>query len=148
MQKQLALAVVALAFAVNLFANGEARITGKVIDTTTKKPIPNAVLTVVATEGKTFKQEYKAKADGTYAVFLLDGTLKYKFTYSAPGYRPYEEVMKLKLGEPNVRDIELASGTVTATVPAAEVKIDPAVAAFNAGAELANAGKDAEALAK
>ena len=149
MRKQLALAVVALAFAVNAMAIGEARITGKVIDTATKKPIPNAVITVVATEGKTFKQDYKAKADGTYAVFLLDGTLKYKFTYAAPGYQAYEEVMKLKLGEPNVRDIELASGTVrTATVPAAEIKVDPAVAAYNAGAELANAGKDAEAIAK
>jgi tetratricopeptide (TPR) repeat protein len=148
MRKHFTLALVALAFAVNAMAIGEARITGKVIDTTTKKPIPNAVINVVATEGKTFKQEYKVKADGTYAVFLLDGTLHYEFTYSAPGYRPYKEVMKLKLGEPNSRDIELASGTVTVTVPAAEVKVDPAVAAFNEGATLANEGKDTEAIAK
>jgi len=138
------------AFAANAFAIGEARITGKVVDAATKKPIANVVITVVATEGKTFKQEYKAKPDGTYAIFLLDGTLHYKFTYTATGYRPFEEVMKLKLGEPNVRDIELASGTVTAsaTVPASEIKVDPAVLAYNEGAELANQGKDAEALAK
>jgi tetratricopeptide (TPR) repeat protein len=149
MRKPVTLALAAFAFAASAFAIGEARITGKVLDAATKKPIENAVITVIATEGKTFKQDYKAKKDGTYAIFLLDGTLHYEFTYSAPGYRPYKEVMKLKLGEPNVRDIELTSGAVvTATVPASEIKIDPAVAAFNAGAELANEGKDAEAIAK
>ncbi|HEY3054036.1 MAG TPA: tetratricopeptide repeat protein [Thermoanaerobaculia bacterium] len=148
MRKPVTLALAALAFAASAFAIGEARITGKVLDAATKKPIENVVITVVATEGKTFKQDYKAKKDGTYAIFLLDGTLHYEFTYSAPGYRPYKEVMKLKLGEPNVRDVELNSGTVTATVPASEIKIDPAVVAYNAGAELANEGKDAEAIAK
>jgi tetratricopeptide (TPR) repeat protein len=147
MRRSLMLALAVIAFAANVFAIGEARITGKILDTVTKKPIADAVVTVVATEGKTFKQEYKAKADGTYAIFLLDGTLHYEFTYAAPGYRPYKEVMKLKLGEPNARDIELAS-SVAATVPAAAIKVDPAVAAYNEGAELANAGKDAEALAK
>lgn len=148
MRRSIMLALAVVALAANAFAIGEARITGKVLDAVTKKPVANAVITVVATEGKTFKQDYKVKADGTYAIFLLDGTLHYKFTYAAPGYRPVEEVMKLKLGEPNVRDIELASGTVTATVPASEIKVDPAVVAYNEGAELANQGKDAEALAK
>ena len=148
MRRSIMLALAVVALATNVFAIGEARITGKVLDAVTKKPVGNAVITVVATEGKTFKQEYKVKADGTYAIFLLDGTLHYKFTYAAPGYRAFEDVMKLRLGEPNVRDVELASGTVTATVPAAEIKIDPAVAAYNEGAELANQGKDAEALAK
>ncbi|HEY8713270.1 MAG TPA: carboxypeptidase regulatory-like domain-containing protein [Thermoanaerobaculia bacterium] len=148
MRRSVMLALVVVAFAANAFAIGEARITGKVVDAVTKKPIKDAVITVVATEGKTFKQEYKAKPDGTYAIFLLDGTLHYKFTYSAAGYRSYEDVMKLKLGEPNFRDVELASSTVTATVPASEIKVDPAVAAYNAGAELANDGKDTEALAK
>jgi tetratricopeptide (TPR) repeat protein len=150
MRRSVMLALAVLALAANAFAIGEARITGKVIDTVTKKPIENAKITVVATEGKTFKQSYPAKKDGTYAVFLLDGTLHYEFTYEAAGYRPYKEVMKLKLGEPNVRDIELApaGATTTATVPAAEIKVDPSVAAYNAGAELANQGKDAEAIAK
>lgn len=148
MRRSIMLALAVVALAANAFAIGEARITGKVLDAVTKKPVANAVITVVATEGKTFKQDYKVKADGTYAIFLLDGTLHYKFTYAAPGYRSVEDVMKLKLGEPNVRDVELASGTDTATVPAAEIKVDPAVVAYNEGAELANQGKDAEALAK
>jgi tetratricopeptide (TPR) repeat protein len=149
MRRSIMLALAVVALAANAFAMGEARITGKVLDAVTKKPIPNAVVSVVATEGKTFHQDYKAKPDGTYAIFLLDGTLHYEFTYAAPGYRPYKEVMKLKLGEPNARDIELNSAAgATATVPAAEIKVDPAVVAYNEGAELANQGKDTEALAK
>jgi tetratricopeptide (TPR) repeat protein len=150
MRKTVTLALAIVAFAANAFAIGEARLTGKVIDAVTKKPLEDVVVTVVATEGKTFKQDYKAKKDGTYAIFLLDGTLKYEFTYSATGYRPYKEVMKLKLGEPNVRDIELASGAAGSgvAIPASEIKVDPAVSAYNEGAALANQGKDAEALAK
>ena len=75
MRKPLTLALAALAFAASAFAIGEARITGKVLDAATKKPIENATITVTATEGKTFKQNYPAKKDGTYAIFLLDGTL-------------------------------------------------------------------------
>lgn len=150
MRKSLALSLVLLAsVAGNAFAIGQARITGKVTDALTKKPIGNAVITVTATEGKTFKEDYKVKTDGTYAVMVLDGTLHYEFTYAAPNYRPYKEVMKLKLGEPNTRDIELVPGNaaVTATEKG-EVKVDPAVTAYNEGAALANEGKDAEALAK
>jgi len=153
MRKSVTLALVVLAaFAANAFAVGEARITGKILDAATKKPVEKAVITVVATEGKTFKQEYPAKNDGTYAVFLLDGTLRYDFIYSAPGYQPYKENMKLKLGEPNLKDVFLTpSGLATGgggTAPVAQAKADPAVEAFNAGAELANEGKNVEALAK
>ena len=149
MRKTFALTVAVLAFAGNVFAVGQARITGKVVDAVTKKPIENAVVTVKATEAKTFNEQYKAKKDGTYAIFLLDGTLRYEFTWSAPNYRPYSDIMKLDLSRPNVRDIELApEGAVAATVPAAEVRVDPAIAAFNEGAALANQGKHAEAVAK
>ena len=151
MRRSFSLTLVLLAFAADAFAVGQARITGKITDAVTKKPIENAIVTVTATEGKTFKETFKVKPkDGTYAVFLLDGTLKYEFAWSAPGYTPYSDVMKLKLGEPNNRDISLspAGARTVATVPAAEIKVDPAVAAFNEGATLANEGKDPEALAK
>ncbi|HSP35748.1 MAG TPA: tetratricopeptide repeat protein, partial [Thermoanaerobaculia bacterium] len=124
---------------------------GKILDAVTKKPIENAVVNVVASEGKTFKSEYPAKKDGTYAVFLLDGTLHYDFTFTAPGYQPYKENMKLKLGEPNTKDVFLAPGNAVVAgsgAAVAQAKADPAVAAFNEGADLANQGKNAEALAK
>ncbi len=151
MRRTLALTLfVAAAFAGNAFAIGQARLTGKVIDAVTKKPIPDATINITATEAMTYKADSKVKKDGSYAIAVLNGTIRYKFTYAAPGYRSYEEIMKLKLGEPNVRDVELtpAGAVATATVPAAEIKVDPSVAAFNDGAALANEGKDAEALAK
>jgi tetratricopeptide (TPR) repeat protein len=149
MRRTLALSAVVLAFAANAFAVGQARITGKVVDAVTKKPIDGVTVTVKAVEGKNFNETYKAKKDGSYAIFLLDGTLRYEFTWAAPNYRPYSDVMKLDLSRQNVREIELApAGAVAATVPAAEVRVDPSVAAFNEGAALANEGKDAEAVAK
>jgi tetratricopeptide (TPR) repeat protein len=150
MRRTFALVIVVLAVAANAFAIGQARLTGKVTDAINKKPIENAVVTVTAVEAKAFKADYKAKKDGTYAIFLVDGTIKYEFAWSAPGYQTYKDVMKLKLAEPNVRDVALAPGGAAGatTVPASEIKIDPAVQAFNEGAQLANEGKDAEAVAK
>jgi tetratricopeptide (TPR) repeat protein len=151
MRRTLAVCVLAMsAIATNAFAVGEARITGKVIDAATKQPIPNAKVTVDSLGGKTVHQVAEVKKDGSYAIFLLDGTLKYKFTYSAPGYQDFIDQSKLKLGEPNVRDIELtaAGAAAQATVPASEIKTDPAVAAYNEGAQLANNGDDAGAIKK
>ncbi len=149
MRRTFALTLVVLAFAANAFADREGRLIGKITDAVTKKPIENAVINVTAVEGKNFKDEIKAKKDGTYALLLIDATIKYEFAWSAPGYQPYKDVMKLKIGERNVRDVTLVpAGAATATVPAAEIKIDPSITAFNEGAQLANEGKDTEALAK
>lgn len=152
MRRSLALCFVMLAaMATNAFAGAEARITGKVIDAATKKPIADATITVQSVEKKNIKQEFKTKKDGSYAIFLLDGTVRYKFTYAASGHAPYEETMKLKIGgEPNTKDVELTSANAEAASggAAAEAKADPAVAAYNEGASLANEGKNAEAIAK
>lgn len=142
--------LVALGTAANLFAVGEARIAGKVVDAVTKAPIPGAtiLMTSVKGAGRTFKQEYKIDKDGNYAIFVLDGTIKYDIVYSAPGHTSvsYPDV-KLSLGEQNKKDVELqpASGE---TAKAAAPKADPAVVAYNEGAQLANAGKVDEAIAK
>jgi tetratricopeptide (TPR) repeat protein len=150
MRRSLALtALLALATAANLFAVGEARLNGKVVDAATKAPIPGAtiVLTAAKGAGHSFNQEYKVDKDGSYAIFVLDGTIKYDMVYSAPGYQAetYKDV-KLKLGEPNKRDVELK--LPSAAAPAAAKAVDPAVAAFNEGAHLANEGKIDEAIAK
>jgi tetratricopeptide (TPR) repeat protein len=142
--------ILSLFVTANLFAVGEARMTGKVIDATTKQPIEGAVIKIEATSGKTVKLEQKAKKDGTFTIFVLDGTLKYKFNVSAPGYVPYEEVIKMKLGETNTRDFELmkeGSAPQGGAAPAGTAA-DPAVEAFNAGAALSNSGDTAGAMAK
>lgn len=148
MRKSFALSLLLVAaVATNAFAIGEARITGKITDGMTKQPLADATILVNALSGKTFKQEFKPNAKGEYAIFLLDGTLKYKFTYAAPGYTPYIEDMKLKIGAPNVRDIQLTR-TDAQTAKVEPAKADPAITAYNEGAALANSGKDAEAVKK
>ena len=142
MRKHLALSLVLmLAAAGNAFAGAEARMQGKVLDGATKLPVANAEVKLEAVEGKTVRQTAKVKPDGTYAVFVLDGTLRYKFTVSAPGYDPYEETLKMKLGESEKKDFELfkvgSRGTPSA---AAAAKVDLTVEAYNEGAALANAG--------
>jgi tetratricopeptide (TPR) repeat protein len=156
MRKSLALAfLTTVALATNVFGVGQGRITGKVLDAATKKPIPDAVVSLEAVEGMTYQSEHKVKKDGSYAILIINATLRYKFTFKAPGYAPQEEIIKLKLGEPNTKDVLLTKGDAAspaaagvATVPGGQIKLDPAVTAFNEGAALANAGKTAEALAK
>ena len=153
MRRALALSLLFIvALASSVLGSEAARLQGKIVDATTKQPIPDAKVTIEAVEGKNYKAEHKAKKDGTYALMVLTGTIKYKLTFSAPGYQPYEETMKLKMAEMNKKDVELAKGgsATTTVVPGEELKmtVDPAVVLFNEGAELANNGKDAEALAK
>ena len=152
MRRTLALCLITLFLvAANAFAVGEARLSGKVIDMQTKEPIAGATIVLEATSGKKVKMDTKTKKDGSYAIFVLDGTLQYKITWSAPDYTSYEDTMKFKIGEPNLRDIQLAKGGAaapTADAPAAKPQADPAILAYNAGAELANAGNTAEAIAK
>lgn len=150
MRKTLALSVLAfMVVAGNAFAIGEARIQGKITDAATHKPIPFAEIIIDAVTGHTVHNEFKADKDGVYRFLILDGTLSYKFTYKAAGYANVEQTMKLTLGDINTKDVTMApagSGATSAAAPAA--KADPAVAAYNEGAELANAGKIPEAIAK
>lgn len=150
MRKTAALCVLALmAIAGNAFAVGEGRMTGKILDAATKKPITGAVVHVSATESRKFEQDYKADNDGAYKIFLVDATIKYKFTVSAPGYTSYAETIKLALGDTTKKDFFLGT-TQAAAAPAAApaAKPDPAVTAYNDGAGLFNEGKFAEAAAK
>jgi len=152
MRKLFALSLVLLGLtATNAFAVGEARVVGTIFDGATKKAVPGCTINVVSADSnKNFKQDYKCDKNGSYAIFLLDGTIKYKFTYSAPGFKSYDQVLKLKLGEPNKQDIDLAPESASAPVTQATEKVeaDPALVAFNEGAALANEHKDAEAIAK
>lgn len=152
MRKTVAMSLLVIAaVAANAFAMGEGRLTGKITDALTKNPIPNATILVVSTGGRNFKQEFKAEKDGTYRILLIDATLRYDFTYSAPGYQPYTEPMKLKLGEVTTKDVVLTPSNAAAPsagAPAAAAKPDPAVAAYNEGAALFNASKFPEAVAK
>jgi tetratricopeptide (TPR) repeat protein len=146
MRRTLALSLTLLLLsATQAFAGAEARMSGKITDGITKEPIPNAEVNIEAIEGKTVKQSAKSKKDGQYAIFLLDGTIRYKFTFSAPGYTPYEETMKLNLGPANVKDVQLLKvGAAMPNAPGAPAKVDTTVVAYNEGAALANSAMQLE----
>src|ERR1700686_2397293 len=108
MKNKIAMGLLALAVAGGTaFAVGEARLTGKITDAVTKAPISNATIGLVSTGSRNFKGEYKGEKDGVYRFLVLEGTLTYQVTFSAPGYQPYVESMKLKLGELNTKDVAL-----------------------------------------
>lgn len=142
MRRHIALSLILLAAAAgNAFAGSEARMQGKVIDGATKLAIPTAQIKLEAVEGKTVRQNAKVKPDGTYAIFVLDGTIRYKFTVTAPGYDPFEETLKMKLGENEKHDFTLLKVGSKGTASAAAVeKADATVEAYNQGAALANEG--------
>jgi tetratricopeptide (TPR) repeat protein len=148
MRRLLALSIIMSLFVTaNAFAVGEARMAGKVLDADTKEPIEGATVDLISTKGKNIKVQQKSKKGGSFTVFVIDGTLPYKFTISAPGYATYVEEIKMKLGETNVRDFELRKEGVAAP-GAAPAPPDPAVTAFNEGATLSNKGETAAAMAK
>lgn len=150
MRKVLALTMFLGALAVNAFAIGEARLTGKIVDAK-GNPVADATIEVTATGGKTFNESFKTDKNGKFTIFLLDGTLHYKMVFKKDGVGAYEEVIKLKLlPERNERTITLAAGQAVAGsgMVLAEAKADPAVAAYNEAAAMANEGKVPEAIAK
>lgn len=153
MRKTAAVCVLALmAIAGNAFAGAEGRITGKVLDAATQKPVAGAVIHVSATEARKFEQDFKVDKDGSYKIFLIDATIKYKFTVSAPGHAPYEETLKLKIGDTIAKDFTLGTGSAAPAagtpVTVAPAKADPSVAAYNDGAKAYNDGNFKEAAAK
>jgi tetratricopeptide (TPR) repeat protein len=131
-----------------MFAVGEARLSGKVIDTD-GKPIEGATITVTsATTAKTFKQTFKTNAKGEIAIFLIDGTIPYNFTFEKEGYAPYTEEIKLKLvPEKNIREIKLGKGQAQQVVSQTQA-VDPAAVAYNEGVSAWNGGDTPAAIAK
>lgn len=146
----IAVLLVTLVFTLNVFAVGEARVTGVVLDTE-GKPIPEVDIRVTAVEKMTFEKDFKADDEGHFAIFLLDGTIRYQFEFSKEGYVPRREVWKLNLiPEKNSKEVVLmkASEARQASSGTEVTAANPAYVIYNEGVELANKGQDAEAIAK
>ena len=136
-----------LALPITAFAVGQARMTGKVVDPK-GNPLKDATLTVVAAERIPFKETYKVKENGTFALAVVDGTVRYEFTVSAPGFAEYKEVIKIKLvPDKNDRTFMLGAPQATTTIVTTTV-VDPATDAYNAGSKLANENNVDAAIAK
>lgn len=152
MRKTITLGFVLTLLASNLLAIGEARFTGKVVDAQ-GNPLDGVAVTISATRDKNFTQKAKSDKKGNVTVFVIDGTIPYKFTFAKEGFQPYEEVIKLKLvPEKNAKTVQLqkAGQAAAGAAPegATEAKADPAVTAYNDGVALANSGKTLESIAK
>lgn len=151
MKKTLLVASMLLVMAPAALAVGEARLTGRIVNSA-GEGIPNADVRVVATEKMNFSKSFKAGRDGTYAIFLLDGTIRYEFTYAADGYVPHVETLKLDLvPAKNTNDVTLLRPNEqlrSTTVPMEEAQPDPAILIYNEGVALANSGDDDGAVAK
>jgi tetratricopeptide (TPR) repeat protein len=152
MRRTIALSIFMIAaVAGNLFAVTEGRISGTVVDASTKAPIANATITVnnIKGAGHTFNQKYKTAKDGSYAIFLLDATTPYDFVFEAPGYTSQTlPAKKLAVGGTIKEDISMVPAGAATPAAAQAGAPDPAVVAYNAGATLANEGKVDEAIAK
>lgn len=148
MRKSMVMALlVCAAFATQLLAVGEARLTGKVVDPA-GKPLEGVKVTATATEEITWEQSVKTKKDGTFAFFIIRGTVPYNFKFEKDGYGTYEEVIKLKLvPEKNDRTFTLG-GTQVVPTEAAPASADPATIAYNEGVAHWNKGEEAAAIAK
>lgn len=147
MRKYFSLTLVVMALAAaQLFAVGEARITGKVVDTQ-GNPVPEAKITVTAMEQITFKQTYTADKKGNFAIFILNGTIQYNFLVEKEGFQGVQEVMKLKL-VPEKNEKTFTLGLPSSAVVHAEAKPDPVIVTYNEGVELLNQEKHGEAIAK
>src|SRR6266513_3097502 len=149
-RKTLAFCLLAIAaVAGNVFAATEARIRGHITDVMTKKLVANATVTFVATERRNLKQVFNADANGKYEVMMLDGTIPYMITWAAPGYTPFAEKVKMKIGgEIILKDVELQPAGAMPVATAAARAVDTNVVAYNDGAKLFNEGKVPEAIVK
>ncbi len=141
-------ALIILTLAGSVFAGSEGRIAGKVLDGATGQPIANASIHVSAIESRKVEQDFKTEKDGTYRIFLVDATIRYKFTVTAPDHASYVETVKLNIGDTMTKDFKLSGAAAAAPTPAAPKAADPSVTAYNDGAKLYNDAKYPEAVAK
>lgn len=145
MRKSVVLALFLSTFTVSAWAIGEARLTGKVVDPEGKPLADVTILVSSASAAKTINETFKTDKNGRFTVFMLDGTIPYKFNFQKEGYGTFEETIKLKLlPERNERTVTLGAPVASVGEPVP----DPGIDAYNEGAELANQGKNAEAAAK
>ncbi|MGK2858661.1 MAG: tetratricopeptide repeat protein [Thermoanaerobaculia bacterium] len=148
MRKSILLGLVfMLVLPISAFAIGQARMTGKVVDPK-GNPIKDSMITVAAVERISYKESFKVKENGTFALAVVDGTIRYEFTVSAPGFSDYKEVIKMALvPEKNERTFMLGAPQSTTTMVTTTV-VDPATDAYNEGARLANDNNLDGAIAK
>lgn len=134
-----------LSAALPVFAQSQARLQGTVIDEA-GNPVAGVKVTITTEALATYHQEAETNAKGAFNVALLDATKVYRYKFEKAGFAPYEEEIKIGIGQNERRTFKLLS--VAAAAAQGLGGVDPAVEAFNAGAEAFNQGDTSTAITK
>ncbi|HEX9303647.1 MAG TPA: tetratricopeptide repeat protein [Thermoanaerobaculia bacterium] len=145
-------AVAAFGIASFTLAGAQARLKGKVTDTS-GNPIDGAIITVTTPNLRLFKVTLKSDKKGEYGTILNDATMPYHLKFEKDGFVPMEADKKVPVGDVGVVDAKLQSTTQTAShaaaaAPAAPSPNDQAAVMFNEGVDLLHAGNKPAAEAK
>jgi tetratricopeptide (TPR) repeat protein len=148
-QRALATALIlALALAGSLWADGEGRITGTVVDPS-GAPVAGAKISITSPEFKYF-QEKTTDAKGKFTLIILDATRKYTIKIQKDGFTPSESPLEVKLNE-NSRVTFTLGKTVANDAKAAPEAVsgtNQAITVYNEGVVAFQKNDNATAVAK
>jgi tetratricopeptide (TPR) repeat protein len=122
-----------------------ARVFGEVEDEN-GKPIAGVKITVTTPSISTFKIEETTSDKGAFRINLVDATRTYRFKFEKAGYKTMEDDLKVGIGANERKTVKMLS--TGAALAAGELKVDPAIEAFNAGAEAYSQGDTSTARRK
>ncbi len=145
--------VLALALAGSLWAVGEGRVLGTVLDPS-NKPVAGAKVIITSPEFK-YYQDKLTDSSGKFTAIILDATRKYMIRIEKEGFTPYEAPLEAKLGE-NVRVTynlgQVVKGGAGAPAaggtPEALSGANQAIAAYNEGVVAFQKNDNVTAVAK
>jgi Tfp pilus assembly protein PilF len=143
-------ALAAFGLASLLFAGAQARLRGRVTDSS-GKPLEGAVVTITTPNLRTFKMTLKSDKKGDWGTILNDATMPYHVRIEKEGFAPLESDKKVPVGDVGVVDAALASVSEAGAAAAAAAPPSPADQAaitFNEGVDLVSAGNKTAAEAK
>ncbi len=131
-----------------LLAQAQGRIKGTVY-TRAKEPIAGAKIIITCPEITNYHREVVADEKGAYATIIADGTKDYLFHVEAPGYQPFEQINKPRIGGQTLElDFTLTSLKELEEAAQKAALEQPGFKEQREGAELLMAGKKSEAKAK
>lgn len=138
----------ALLLAVPAMAIGQARIVFTVV-APDGKPIVGAKLHVTGTDQRGYDQTYETDKNGKVMIVFNDGSVPYDFALTADGYLPWKKTIRMHfMPLPNDEKVTLVPVPKASPVAAPAPEMRTAAMAYNEGVELANTGKNDEAIAK
>lgn len=136
-----------LLLAVAAFGQAQARAHGFVKDEN-GKVLPGVEITVTDPANSSFKVNVKTNSEGEYSLLLVDATKVYTYTLEKDGYQTLKDQVKIPILSNTEKNFTLLSAAAARKKFMKTGGGDPAVAAYNAGVELAKKGDLDGAVAK